>query len=387
MGAGETPLPRGAARVSEPGARRLHRAEWPRRVWHGACLGSRPQGPGGLGVRNSSLRARAVDWCSTRERGSAAMDIPERLCQTRSHRIAIAAPILAILLLTPIAASAQAPYAIDGTVPDANCCAEFTDPAGSVSELGPVNSTSTKLASISSATTPMLGFTNPHSATDLRAIWLDTETDASDDLWLYFGWQRDASSGSSVVAYEFQFAAPDPDCDYANIDQIEPASAAETALIASCNPWSRRQAGDFMIVWDFGGGATDIVLRTFDGTAFGPGVNLSASGFAVAALNADRSRGEGALNLTDAIFGGRHVCFEVANGIPGTSTGNSGQAGYQDTVLADHRDSPNISHCGPLHITKVTDPAGQTGTFPYPLPPLRGADIHFTPRTSASGTL
>src|SRR5262245_56547863 len=168
MGAGETPLPRGSARVSEPGARPLHRAEWPRRVWHGACLGSRPQGPGGLGVRNSSLRARAVDWCSTRERGSAAMEIPERLCQTRSHRIAIAiaAPILAILLLTPIAASAQAPYAIDGTVPDANCCAEFADPAGSVSELGPVNSTSTKLASIGSATTPMLGFTNPHSATD-----------------------------------------------------------------------------------------------------------------------------------------------------------------------------------------------------------------------------
>jgi hypothetical protein len=314
------------------------------------------------------------------------MEILNPLRHTRSHRIAIAAPILAILLLIPIAAFAQVPYAIDGVVPDANSV-EFQDPAGSVSELGPVNSTSTKLASIGSATTPMLGFTNPNGATDLRTIWLGTETDAGDDLWLYFGWQRDANSGSSVVAYEFQFAAPDPDCDYVGIDQVEPESADETALIDSCNPWSRRQAGDFMIVWDFGGGATDIVLRTFDGTAFDAGVNLSASGFAVAALNADRSRGEGALNLTDAIFGGRDSCFDVANVIPGTITGNSDQADYKDTVLADIADSLTISNCGQVHITKVTVPAGETGNFDYTLSRSSGADIDFTPRTSASGTL
>jgi uncharacterized repeat protein (TIGR01451 family) len=307
------------------------------------------------------------------------------LRQTSSH--AIAASIVAIPLLVPIAASAQVPYFIDGVVPDANCCAEFQDPSGSISELGPVNSTTTKLTSIGSASPPMLDFTNPNGATDLATIWLDTETDANDDLWLYFGWERVSNSGSAVVAYEFQTAAADPACDYSDIDQIEPQSAAETELIDSCNPWSNRQAGDFMIVWDFGGGDTDITLRTFDGTTFDAGVNLSASGFAVAALNADSSRGEGAINLTDAIFGSQDFCFNVANVIPGTITGNSDRADYKDTVLADIEGSLTISNCGTVNITKMTEPAGEAGNFAYALQRLSGENIDFTPRTSASGIL
>jgi hypothetical protein len=133
-----------------------------------------------------------------------------------------------------------------------------------------------------------------------------------------------------------------------------------------------------MIVWDFGGGATDITLRTFDGTSFGAGVNLSASGFAVAALNADLTRGEGAINLTDAIFGGQAFCFEVANVIPGTITGNSDRADYKDTVLADIGESLNISNCGRVHVTKVTEPAGETGNFDYTLSRSSSADIDFT---------
>ena len=313
------------------------------------------------------------------------MDMPSQLRQTGSH--AIAASILAILLLMSAGASAQVPYVIDGAVPDANCCAAFQDPSGSISELGPVNSKATKLASIGSAPSPMLAFTNPSGATDLATIWLDTETDPSGDIWLYFGWQRDANTGSAVVAYEFQTAAADPACNYTGIDQIEPTSPAETALIAGCNPWANRQAGDFMIVWDFGGGSTDIMLRTFNGTSFDTGVNLSASGFAVAALNADRSRGEGAINLTDAIFGAQHSCVDVANVIPGTITGNSDSADYKDTVLADIGGSLDISNCGRVNITKVTEPAGLVGSFAYTLQRLGGAAIDFTPRTSASGTL
>jgi uncharacterized repeat protein (TIGR01451 family) len=218
-------------------------------------------------------------------------------------------------------------------------------------------------------------------------IWLDTQSDPTGDIWLYFGWERDAHTGSAVVAYEFQTAAADPACDYAGIDQIEPTSAAEAALIASCNPWSNRQAGDFMVVWDFGGGSTDILLRTFDGTSFDAGVNLSASGFAVAAQNPDSSRGEGAINLTDAIFGAKHSCFDVANVIPGTITGNSDTADYKDTVLADIGGSLSISNCGRVSITKVTMPAGLAGSFAYTLERLGGAAIDFTPRASASGIL
>jgi hypothetical protein len=315
------------------------------------------------------------------------MDLPHTMRRTRCLSIAIAALIAATALLMPIAASAQVPYAIDGVVPDANCCAEFQDPFGSVSELGPVNSSTTKLDVISSASPPMLEFTNPNSSTDLATIWLDTQADQNGDLWLYFGWERDATTGSSAIAYEFHTAAADPACDYTGIDQLEPESAAETNLINSCNPWANRQAGDFMIVWNFGGGATEIILRTYDGTAFDAGVNLSASGFSVAALNGDTSRGEGAINLTAAIFGTQDFCFDVANVIPGTIGGNSDSADYKDTVLADIRGSLTISNCGTVNITKVTQPAGEAGDFVYTLQRLGGGDIDFTPRKSSSGTL
>jgi len=307
--------------------------------------------------------------------------------QSGSRDFTLAASVLVILLLMANPAFAQVPYVIDGAVPDANCCAEFHDPFGSVSELGPVNSSTTKLNTISSASPEMLEFTNPNGQTDLATIWLETQADQAGDLWLYFGWERDALTGSSVIAYEFQTAAPDPACVYTGIDQVEPENAEETALIDSCNPWGNRQAGDFMIVWDFGGGATDIILRTFDGANFDAGVNLSDSGFAAAALNGDTSRGEGAINLTAAIFGAKDSCFEVANVIPGTIGGNSDSADYKDTVLADIQGTLAISNCGTVHVTKVTEPAGEVGNFAFTLQRLNGDDIDYTPRQTAEGTL
>ena len=315
------------------------------------------------------------------------MDIPNKRSSLNQCLTAIVMTITAVLLIAPNVGMAQVPFNIDGVIPDTGCCSEFSDPFGSVSELGPVNSSDTKLTSIGSASAPMLNFTNPNSSTDLATIWLEMKTDLTGDIWLYFGWERDANTGSSVIAYEFQAAPADPACEYNEIDQIEPESAEETALINSCNPWSNRQAGDFMIVWDFGGGSTNIVLRMFDGTAFDAGVNLSLSGFAVAALNADSSRGEGAINLTDAIFGTQDACFNVANVIPGTITGNSDSADYKDTVLVDLGSSLTISNCGTLNITKATQPAGESGTFSFTLQRLGGEDIDFTPRASATDTL
>ena len=233
----------------------------------------------------------------------------------------------------------------------------------------------------------MLGFTNPNSSTDIGMIWLDTQQDANGDIWLYFAWERDANTGSSVISYEIQSAEANPACDYSGIDQIQPETAEETALINNCNPWGNRQAGDFMIVWDFGGGATDIILRTFDGTSFDAGINLSAFGFAVASLNADSSRGEGAINLTEAIFGTQDVCFNFANVIPGTVTGNSDSADYKDTVLVNIASLVTISNCGMVDIQKSTQPGGESGNFSYTLERLGGEDIDYTPRSSATGTL
>jgi hypothetical protein len=315
------------------------------------------------------------------------MDIPKTQHVGFSKHIGTLISFATAVLLLPGISLAQIPYNIDGTVPDADCCYEFADPVGSISELGPVNSSDTKLGSIHTAEAPMLSYTNPNSATDIGKIWLSAETDAAGDIWLYFAWERDATSGSSVISYELQSASADPSCDYTGIDQTEPASEAELQLISSCNPWINRQPGDFMIVWDFGGGSNDIILRTFDGASFDAGINLSESGYAFAALNADTSRGEGAINLSDAIFDRLQTCLIFDNIIPGTITGNSDTADYKDTVLADIKSVLTISNCGVVNIAKSTEPAGQTGNFSYTLERSGGENIDYSPRSSATGTL
>jgi len=127
-----------------------------------------------------------------------------------------------IALVWAAAAVAANPFTIDGAAPDAGAVG-FQDPVGSVKELGPVNASDTKLGSIHTAAPPMLEFTNPNSSTDLSQIWLKTQKDSAGDIWLYFAWEREASTGSSVVSFEFQSAATDPACDYSGIDQVEPA--------------------------------------------------------------------------------------------------------------------------------------------------------------------
>jgi hypothetical protein len=280
------------------------------------------------------------------------------------------------------------PFVIDGNAPDSAQQATFTDPVGSIKELGPVNASTTKLGNIHLAVPPMLNFTNPNGSTDLATIWLEAKRDTTTgDIWLYFAWERESNSGSSVISYEFQSAPADPACDFASIDQTEPASAEETTLINACNPWANRQLGDFMVVWDFGGGSTDIILRTFGVNGFDAGLNLSADGNAFAALNVDSTRGEGAINLSATIFSGLQSCFNVANVIPGTITGNSDQADYKDTVLADISGAVTISNCGTVNITKATDPEGESGNFSYTLKRSGDGAVDYEGNTTAGGIL
>ena len=124
-----------------------------------------------------------------------------------------------------------------------------------------------------------------------------------------------------------------------------------TELIADCNPWANRTAGDFMILWDQQGGSMDLFLRTWSGTApnliLGAPTQLNAA-VSQAAYSADGFRGEAAVDLTATIFGGSTACRSFANTIPSTVTGNSDTADYKDTILktappitqlhADHRD-------------------------------------------------
>ena len=175
---------------------------------------------------------------------------------------------------------------------------------------------------------PTLGETNPNGQVDLRQAFLGTASDADGDDWLYFAWERDNNTGSGFIAFEFMQDPPPAGCgDY---------SGSTATLIANCNPWANRQAGDFIILWDQQGGSKDLFLRTWTGTSpnlvLGAPVPLNAS-VSAAEYSADGFFGEAALNLTDTVFGGSNACQSFANVIPSTVTGNSDTADYKDTIL------------------------------------------------------
>jgi hypothetical protein len=266
--------------------------------------------------------------------------------------LAVAGLVVAGAVAVPLVAyAADGPFTIDGTVPDGGTT-ELADGFGNVKELGPVNSSTTKIGVINSAAVPMLGLTNPNGQVDLRRAWLGTARDTGTQHdWLYFAWERDANSGSGFIAYEFMQNPAPAGCAY--------DTATDTQLIANCNPWANRKAGDFMILWDQSGGSKDLVLRTWSGTA--PNLTLSAgttldASVSQAAFSTDGFRGEAAVDLTATIFGGSTACKTFANTIPSTVTGNSDSADYKDTIL---KNAPPITNCT---STTVTTPKQGDGT-------------------------
>ena len=280
--------------------------------------------------------------------------------------------IVAAVALLFTGAIAVAPFAQAGTtppftigpngsaiVPGDDADQQLPDDFGNVKELGPLNSNTTKIGVIHNDALPTLGETNPNGQVDLRQAWVGTANDGTGgvggDDWLYFAWERDASNGSGFIAYEFMQASAPSACDY--------TGSTKADLIANCNPWANRQAGDFMILWDQQGGSRDLYLRTWSGTA--PNLVLSApqlldATVSAAAYSADGFRGEAALNLTDTIFGGSTACRAFANIIPSTVTGNSDTADYKDTIL-----QPTVP-IGNCTSTTVTTPKVVTDTSTNP---------------------
>lgn len=244
--------------------------------------------------------------------------------------------------------AADGPFNIEGTIPDSGSTL-LPDTFGNTKELGPLNSNTTKIGVIHSDALPTLGLTNPNGQVDLRRAWLDTERDASTQHdWLYFAWERDNESGSGFIAYEFMQNPAPAGCAY--------DTATDAQLIANCNPWANRRAGDFLILWDQQGGSKDLFLRTWSGTA--PNLTLSAptqldAAVSQAEYSADGFRGEAAVDLTATIFGGSTACRTFANTIPSTVTGNSDTADYKDTIL---KNAPPITNC-----TSTTETTPKTG--------------------------
>jgi hypothetical protein len=260
------------------------------------------------------------------------------------------AAALMVLATMPVARAADGPFNIDGTVPDANTT-QLPDLFGNVKELGPLNSNTTKIGVIHNDALPTLGLTNPNAQVDFRQAWLDVQRDTSTSHdWLYFAWERDSNSGSGFIAYEFMQNPAPAGCAY--------DTATDAQLIANCNPWANRTAGDFMILWDQQGNSLDLYLRTWSGTA--PNLTLGApqllnSAVSQAAYSPDGFRGEAAVDLTATIFGGSTACKTFANTIPSTVTGNSDTADYKDTIL---KTAPPISNCTSSTVTTPSVGAG-----------------------------
>jgi hypothetical protein len=254
-----------------------------------------------------------------------------------------------ILAIGGSADAASGPFTIDGSVPDAGAI-ELPDDSGNVKELGPKNASSTKIGVIHSAPSPMLALTNPNGQVDLRRAWIKTgkgtESPVAHD-WLYFAWERDANSGSGFIAFEFMQDEAPTQCAY--------DTATDAELIAGCNPWKNRQAGDFMILWDQSGSSTALALRTWSGTA--PNLTLSApvqlnASVSEAKFSPDGFKGEAAVDLTETVFTNTDDCTIFANVIPSTVTGNSDSADYKDTIFTE---APEFSNCGGVTITKKDD--------------------------------
>jgi hypothetical protein len=237
------------------------------------------------------------------------------------------------------------------------------DPNGSTKELGPINSSTTKIGVINTAPTPMLGLTNPNSSVDLNTVYTQTAVDpATGHIWYYFGWVRDSNNGSGFISIELQKSGV-------------PSACTGTSGYASpgCNPWSGRQTGDVIILWDQQGSSTDRFIRRYNAAthSFGAPEQLADS-VSRAEYSADFFRGEVAIDFTEVVFPKSGECQSFANTIPGTVTGNSDSADYKDTVLAVF---PPVSNCGAVTVKKVTDPAGEAGSFPYTLSRTGGSAI------------
>jgi hypothetical protein len=282
---------------------------------------------------------------------------------------------------------AQNPFDLSDGKPDSGIDGK-SDPHGNQKELGPLNSNGTKISPINRASPPMLDFTNPNGQVDLGTVYIATKQAQDKDLWLYFAWVRpDSNTGSGYISVEFQQSALPSGCVYEGVDFTNKNDQETAALIKSCNPWSGRKDGDFIITWDQQGNGLafdDIKKRTFTCTGSGPQTctlgGIEDLETVEAAVATDRFSGEMAINFTEEIFNTAQSCITFLNILPNTVTGNSDSADYKDTILATF---PPITNCGILKVTKVLqDPSGNplsdpAAEFGYAIARQSGADLRF----------
>lgn len=297
-----------------------------------------------------------------------------------------AALVGAIVVAVPAQATSTPPWLVTDAVlespNDATAKTLFPDPEGNAKELGPINGNVYKLGVIHTTPTPVLGLSNPNPGTDMTDAWISTYTENDGDIWGYFAFKIESfSTGQS--AWEFMKSQPPDDCDY-----TEPSPY--TNLIAHCNPWENRQAGDFFVVADYQGNGVDLGIRTWglvNGVltlgALDP-IDDNAS------VNTTTGFVEMAVNLTDDVFGDITDCITIGNIIPSTLTGNSDSADYKDVVLAGVADAVQISTCGSLEVVKKLNPSTAPvgdNTFQWDVDRSGGGDVKYGGTSALQGVL
>ena len=135
----------------------------------------------------------------------------------------------------------------------------------------------------------------PNNKVDLDRVYVDSETNADGDLFVYVGWVRNDDNGTGTISFELN----------------------QSGVVLSNGANHQRTAGDLLITFDFGGGDFEsLEVNTWTGSAWGPEVDLVATGLGEGSVNQadvadciaggtidDLKFGEFSFNLTDLIGG------------------------------------------------------------------------------------
>ena len=178
----------------------------------------------------------------------------------------------------------------------------------------------------------------PNNKVDLVRTYVASETGASGDLFVYVGWVRADDNGTGTISFELN----------------------QSGVLLSNGVNHQRTAGDLLITFDFGGGQFEsLEVNTWTGSAWGPEVDLVATGLGEGSVNQvdvadciaggtidDLKFGEFSFNLTDLIGG---ECRSFASVFAKSRASNPIESKLKELIKPA---SVDFSTCGQITILK-----------------------------------
>jgi Prealbumin-like fold domain len=204
----------------------------------------------------------------------------------------------------------------------------------------------------------------PNSKADLGNFYVASETSADGDVFLYLGWTRVNTSGTTNFDFEINQAA-----------QPDLTTPGPKTLV--------RTPGDILVNYDFQGGAQKPTLRfrtwLAQGVWSGPTEIVAPNGEAEvnrvdlpnpvavdpSPANAPAfTFGEAALNLTDLNIIPPGECAPFSSAYVKSRASNAFTSAVKDFIAPQ---TISLDTCGTIVIDKVTDPAGSDASFDFTL--------------------